>query len=65
MCGFDNDAVQYFIFFGTVLASQYLAVTFATMCVGFSRNFGQASLIGNLAFAFQVRSFHPKLRQSY
>jgi hypothetical protein len=50
MCGFDRDATQFFTFFALLLLIQYLSVSFATLCVGLSRNFGEASLIGNLSF---------------
>lgn len=50
MCGFDRDAGQFLIFFSVTLLIQFLAMTFATLCVSFSRKFGEASLIGNLAY---------------
>ncbi|KAF8537404.1 P-loop containing nucleoside triphosphate hydrolase protein [Trichophaea hybrida] len=53
MCGFDRDATQFFTFFALLLLIQYLSVSFATLCVGLSRNFGEASLIGNLSFTVQ------------
>ncbi|RPA99436.1 P-loop containing nucleoside triphosphate hydrolase protein [Choiromyces venosus 120613-1] len=53
MCGFDSDAKQFFTFFAVVLIAQYLAVTFATVCVGVSRDFSQAVLVANLWFTMQ------------
>lgn len=53
MCGFDSDAGQFFTFFAVLLIAQYLAVTFATVCVGVSRDFSQAVLVANLWFTVQ------------
>jgi ABC-type multidrug transport system ATPase subunit len=53
MCGFRNDAEQFFIFFSIVLLGQYLAVTLAMLCVAASRDFAGASLIANMNFTLQ------------
>lgn len=53
MVGFDVDAVRYFTFFAIVLIGQYIAVCFATMSVGVSRNFAEAVLVGNLSYTLQ------------
>jgi hypothetical protein len=53
MAGFRHLASQFFSFFALLLLSQYLSVTFATVCVALSRNFAEASLIANLNFTVQ------------
>lgn len=53
MVGFDADATQYFTFFAIVLIGQFIAVCFATMSVGLSRNFSEAVLVGNLSYTLQ------------
>lgn len=53
LVGFEADAAQYFTFFGIVLVGQYIAVCFATMSVGVSRNFAEAALVGNLSYTLQ------------
>lgn len=53
LVGFEADAAQYFTFFGIVLIGQYIAVCFATMSVGVSRNFAEAALVGNLSYTLQ------------
>ncbi len=53
MAGFRADAAQYFTFFAVVLLVHYISVTFAAMCISFSRSFAGASLIGNLSFTVQ------------
>ncbi|KAL7274936.1 hypothetical protein RUND412_002141 [Rhizina undulata] len=53
MVGFQLDAERFFTFFSIVLLGQYLAVTFATLSVGLSRNFAQATLISNLWYTMQ------------
>ena len=53
MCGFRNEADQFFTFLGVTLLMQYIAVTFAAVCVATSRNFAGASLIANLGYTIQ------------
>ncbi|KAF8460995.1 P-loop containing nucleoside triphosphate hydrolase protein [Kalaharituber pfeilii] len=53
MVGFENDGAQFFRFFAVVLVGQYLAVTFATLSVGVSRDYSQATLVANLSFTLQ------------
>ncbi|KAH8146025.1 uncharacterized protein LAJ45_09947 [Morchella importuna] len=53
MVGFDSAPVQYFVFFAIVLVGQFLAVSFATLCVGVNRNFAEAVLVGNLSYTLQ------------
>ena len=53
MAGFRPLADQFFTFFAVMLLSQYLAVTFAMICVAVSRNFAGASLVANLGFTLQ------------
>ena len=53
MAGFEADARTFFIFFAVTLLSQYIAVTFATLCVAVSRNFAGATLIGNMGYTLQ------------
>jgi ABC-type multidrug transport system ATPase subunit len=53
MAGFRPLASQFFTFFAVTLLSQYIAVTLATLCVAFSRNFAGASLIANMAYTIQ------------
>jgi ABC-type multidrug transport system ATPase subunit len=54
LAGFRHLASQFFTFFALLLLSQYLSVTFAMLCVAFSRNFAGASLIANLNFTVQT-----------
>jgi len=53
MVGFRHDASQFFTFFGVTLLGQYLAVTFATVCVAASRDYAGATLIANMNFTLQ------------
>ena len=53
MAGFRHDADQFFIFFGVLLLSHYIALTLATLCVAISRDFARASLIANINFTLQ------------
>lgn len=53
MVGYRLDTQQFFIFFGLSLLTHYIAVTFAAVCIGFSRNFPGASLVCNLSFTLQ------------
>ncbi|EEP81993.1 conserved hypothetical protein [Uncinocarpus reesii 1704] len=54
MVGYRLAAPEFFIFLALNVLTQYLAVTFASVCVGLSRNFPGASLIGNLSFTLQT-----------
>lgn len=54
MAGFRADAGTFLTFFAVVLLSQFIAVTFAMTCVAFSRNFGTATLIGNMMYTIQT-----------
>ena len=53
MCGFRAEVSQFFTFFAVTLLLQYIAVTFATLCVATSRNFAGASLIANMGYTIQ------------
>ena len=53
MCGFRIEASQFFTFFAVTLLMQYIAVSFATLCVAVSRNFAGASLIANMGYTIQ------------
>lgn len=54
MAGFDPDPAQFLVFFGITLLTHYIAVCFATLCVGISRDFAGSSLIANLAYTLQT-----------
>ncbi|KAJ5235275.1 uncharacterized protein N7469_004443 [Penicillium citrinum] len=53
MVGYRVDVGQFFIFFALTLLTHYIAVTFAAVSIGVSRNFPGASLVGNLSFTLQ------------
>lgn len=53
MVGFRHLADQFFIFLAVNILSQYIAITFATVCVAVSRNFAGASLIANMGYTLQ------------
>ncbi|TRM67109.1 P-loop containing nucleoside triphosphate hydrolase protein [Schizophyllum amplum] len=53
MCGFDADGVQFFKFYAVIFLNQLIAVNFAVLCVGVSRDFSIATLVGNLSFTVQ------------
>ncbi|KAJ5266816.1 hypothetical protein N7478_009624 [Penicillium angulare] len=53
MVGYRLDAAQFFIFFALTFLTHYIAVTFAAVAIGVSRNFPGASLVGNLSFTIQ------------
>ncbi|KAJ5683959.1 uncharacterized protein N7477_000304 [Penicillium maclennaniae] len=53
MVGYRLDAAQFFIFFALTVLTHYIAVTFAAVSIGVSRNFPGASLVGNLSFTLQ------------
>ena len=50
MIGFRPLASQFFVFFGIILLSQYIAVSYAMVCVGVSRDFAGASFVANMGF---------------
>ncbi|KAF8424189.1 ABC transporter [Tirmania nivea] len=54
MVGYDLDASQFFRYFAVILVGQFLAVNFATLTVGVSRDYNEASLVGNLSFTLQT-----------
>ncbi|KAL2223218.1 P-loop containing nucleoside triphosphate hydrolase protein [Thermoascus aurantiacus ATCC 26904] len=54
MVGYRLDVQQFFVFFALTLLTHYVAVTFAAVCIGISRNFPGASLICNLSFTLQT-----------
>jgi ABC-type multidrug transport system ATPase subunit len=53
MVGFRHDASQFFTFFGVILLGQYLAVSFAMVCVAASRDYAGATLLANMNFTLQ------------
>lgn len=53
MVGYRLDAAQFFVFFALSLLTHYIAVTFAAIAIGVSRNFPGASLVANLSFTLQ------------
>ena len=53
MVGFRAIASQFFVFFGIVLVMQYIAVSYATLCIAVSRNFAGATLVANMGFTLQ------------
>ena len=53
MVGFRPEAGQFFTFFAISVLMQYVAVTFAMMCISVSRNFAGASLIANMGYTIQ------------
>ena len=53
MVGFRKEPDAFFIFFAYILASHYIAVCLAMLCVGVSRDFAGASLVANLAYTLQ------------
>src|SRR6202042_306286 len=53
MAGLRTEASTFLIFFSVVFLNQYIAVTFASVCVAASRSFAVASLIGNLGYTVQ------------
>ena len=54
MVGFRAEPNQFFIFFGVVLIAQFIAVTLAMLCVALFRDYGRASLVGNLSYTIQT-----------
>lgn len=64
MVGFEHDAAQFLTFFALILIGQFVAVTFATLCVAISRNFAEASLIANLNFTLQSEACGYFLQES-
>ena len=53
MCGFRAEASQFFTFLAVTLLMQYIAISFASVCVAVSRNFAGASLIANMGYTIQ------------
>jgi len=53
MIGYDLNVSQFIRYFAVVLVGQFLAVNFATLTVGISRDYNEAALVGNLAFTLQ------------
>lgn len=53
MVGYRLDPAQFFIFFALTVLTHYIAVTFAAVAIGISRNFPGATLVGNLSFTLQ------------
>ena len=53
MIGFRPLASQFLVFFGVTLLSQYIAVNYAMVCIGVSRNFAGASFVANMGFTLQ------------
>lgn len=53
MTGLERTATKFFIFFSITLIEHYIAVCFAMMCASISRDFTNASLIGNLMYTIQ------------
>lgn len=53
MTGLERTATKFFIFFSITLIEHYIAVCFAMMCASVSRDFTNASLIGNLVYTIQ------------
>lgn len=53
MVGYRLDAAQFFIFLALTVLTHYVAVTFAALAIGITRNFPGASLVGNLCFTLQ------------
>jgi ABC-type multidrug transport system ATPase subunit len=54
MVGFRPEADTFFIFLGLTILTHYIAVTFAAVGVGVSRNFPGAGLVANLSFTLQT-----------
>lgn len=54
MVGLRTDGARYFfVFFANVLIQQHIAVAFATVCAGISRDFTTAVLVANLGYTLQ------------
>lgn len=53
MIGYDVTGEQFFRYFAVILIGQFLAVNFATLAVGVSRDYNEAALVGNLSFTLQ------------
>ncbi|KAK2788682.1 hypothetical protein FQN53_003191 [Emmonsiellopsis sp. PD_33] len=53
MVGYRLAPAEFFMFLALNILTQYTAVTFASICIGISRNFPGASLVANLAFTLQ------------
>ncbi|KAJ5644238.1 ABC-2 type transporter [Penicillium longicatenatum] len=53
MVGFHKETGEFLIFVCLITITNYITIAVATICVGISRNFATASLIGNIFFTFQ------------
>lgn len=53
MTGLDRNATKFFTFFSITLIQHYIAVCFAMLCASISRDFTNASLVGNLMYTLQ------------
>lgn len=53
MCGYRTDGAQFMTFFGVMILTQYIAITFATCCIAAERSFAGASVIANLGYTVQ------------
>ncbi|EEH43518.2 uncharacterized protein PADG_08138 [Paracoccidioides brasiliensis Pb18] len=53
MVGYRLQAAEFFIFLALNILTQYTAVIYACICIGISRHFPGASLVGNLSFTLQ------------
>lgn len=53
MVGYRLAAPEFLIFLAVNILTQYLAVTYAAVCISISRNFTGASLVANLSFTVQ------------
>lgn len=53
MTGLTRTPRQFFVFFAVTLIEHYIAICFATVCASISRDFTNASLIGNLMYTMQ------------
>lgn len=53
MVGLQRTPRQFFVFFAITLIEHYIAMCFAMLCASISRDFTNASLVGNLAYTLQ------------
>ncbi|KAL1959781.1 hypothetical protein VTO42DRAFT_926 [Malbranchea cinnamomea] len=54
MVGYRLAVAEFFIFLTINILTHYIAVTFAAVCIGLSRNFTGASLAANLVYTLQT-----------
>jgi hypothetical protein len=57
MVGFHRGAAEFLIFVILIVITNYITIAVATICVGISRNFATASLVGNFFFTFQSMAY--------